>query len=119
MTAQLLLLRPMRQARVISEVLGGILLAPTAFERISGFTKHIIPSECLPYLSQVTNIGLVLFLFLVSLEIDTEIIKRNARLALPIALGGMDLPFGLGAALSVVSQIHRPVHKIDLFHALY
>ena len=39
--------------------------------------------------------------------------------ALPIALGGMALPFGLGAALSVVSQIYRPVDPIDLFHALY
>ena len=103
MTAQLLglLLRRMRHPKVISEALGGILLGPTAFGRISGFTKPIFPSESLPYLSLVTIIGLVLFLFLVGLEIDTGIIEGNARLGLPIALGGMILPLGLGAALSI------------------
>ena len=81
--------------------------------------KPVFPSESLLNLSLVANISLILFLFLVSLEIDTGIIEGNARLRLPIALGGMVLPFGLGAALSVVSQIYRPVHQIDLFHALY
>ena len=83
------------------------------------FTKHIFPSESLPYLSLVANIGLVLFLFIVGLEIDTGIIDGHARLALPIALGGTALSFGLGAALSVVSQIYRLEHQIHLFHALY
>ena len=92
----------MRQPEVISEVLGGILLGPTAFERVSCFTKPIFPSESLPYLSLVTNVGLVLFLFIVGLEIDTGIIEGNARLALPIALGGIVLPFGLCAAFSVL-----------------
>lgn len=45
--------------------------------------------------------GLCLFLFLVGLEIDAGVIKRNARLSVTVALAGMSLPFGLGAALSV------------------
>ena len=43
----------------------------------------------------------MLFLFIVGLEIETEVIKRNAKYSLPSALGGMTLPFGLGAALAV------------------
>lgn len=103
LTTQLLslLLRSMRQPRVIAEVLGGILLGPTALGRIPGFTKHIFPSDSLPFLSLVANIGLVLFLFLVGLEIDGKVIKRNARLSAAIAFGGMVLPFGLGSAFSM------------------
>ncbi len=102
-TAQILslALRKLRQPRVIAEVLGGILLGPTAFGRIPGFTEHIFPKQSIPYLSLVANIGLVLFLFLVGLEVEMAVIKKNARFSLPIALGGMVLPFGLGAALSV------------------
>lgn len=38
-----------RQPRVISEVIGGILLGPTAFGRIPGFTSHIFPpARCVP-----------------------------------------------------------------------
>ena len=106
----------MRQPKVIAEVLGGILLGafilwlyvsfanryagPTAFGRIPGFTEHIFPQESRPYLSLVANIGLCLFLFLVGLEIDAGLIKRNARLSATIALMGMVLPFGIGVGLS-------------------
>ncbi|KAK0501380.1 Sodium/hydrogen exchanger family-domain-containing protein [Armillaria luteobubalina] len=88
-------LRKMRQPKVIAEVLGGILLG-----RIPGFTEHIFPQDSRPYLSLVANIGLCLFLFLVGLEIDAGVIKRNARLSASVGLAGMVLPFGLGAALS-------------------
>ncbi|CDO69869.1 hypothetical protein BN946_scf184884.g28 [Trametes cinnabarina] len=103
LTTQLLslVLRKIRQPKVIAEVLGGILLGPTAFGRIPGFTKHIFPDDSRPYLSLVANIGLCLFLFLVGLEIDAAVIKKNARLSVTVALAGMCLPFGLGAALSV------------------
>lgn len=96
-----LALRKMRQPKVIAEVIGGILLGPTAFGRIPGFTQHVFPQESRPYLSLVANIGLCLFLFLVGLEIDSGVIKRNARLSVTVALAGMTIPFGLGAALAV------------------
>ncbi|KAG1814783.1 Sodium/hydrogen exchanger family-domain-containing protein [Suillus subaureus] len=103
MMAQLLSLGlgRMKQPKVIAEVLGGILLGPTAFGRIPGFTQHIFPSQSLPYLSLVANIGLCLFLFIVGLEIDASVIKRNARMSVIVSLAGMALPFGLGSALSI------------------
>ncbi|KAG6840786.1 hypothetical protein C0991_004326 [Blastosporella zonata] len=94
-------LRKIRQPKVIAEVLGGILLGPTAFGRIPGFKEHIFPTASIPYLSLTANIGLCLFLFLVGLEIDSSVIKKNARLSATVALAGMILPFGIGAGLSV------------------
>ncbi|KAL1950506.1 hypothetical protein VTO73DRAFT_5630 [Trametes versicolor] len=103
LTTQILALglRKIRQPKVIAEVIGGILLGPTAFGRVPGFTQHIFPQDSRPFLSLVANIGLCLFLFLVGLEIDAAIIKRNARLSVTVAMAGMCLPFGFGAALAV------------------
>ncbi|KAI0754775.1 Sodium/hydrogen exchanger family-domain-containing protein [Daedaleopsis nitida] len=103
LTTQLLslLLRKIRQPKVIAEVIGGILLGPTAFGGIPGFSDHVFPQDSRPFLSLVANIGLCLFLFLVGLEIDAAVIKRNARLSVSVAAAGMVLPFGLGAALAV------------------
>ncbi|KAH7927084.1 hypothetical protein BV22DRAFT_1193893 [Leucogyrophana mollusca] len=108
MMAQLLSLglRKMRQPKVIAEVLGGILLGPTAFGRIPGFTQHIFPQVSRPYLSLVANIGLCLFLFIIGLEIDASIIKRNARMSIIVSLAGIALPFALGSALSVPLYQH-------------
>lgn len=88
-------LSKLRQPRVISEVLGGIIrpswyasatqqaelsvaVGPTAFGRIPGFTEHIFPEPSLPFLSLVSELGLVLFLFLVGLEY-VILHSRNAR----------------------------------------
>ncbi|KAG2120239.1 Sodium/hydrogen exchanger family-domain-containing protein [Suillus clintonianus] len=103
MTVQLLSLglSKIRQPKVIAGVMGGILLGPTAMGRIPGFTQHIFPAQSLPHLSVVANIGLCLFFLIIGLEIDTSVIKRNARLSLSVALSAMALSFGLGAAISV------------------
>ena len=94
-------LQKIRQPRVIAEVIAGILLGPTAMGRVPGFTKHIFPPPSLPYLNLVSTLGLVLFLFLVGLEVDLRVIRRCAKESTAISLAGMVLPFGLGAAVSV------------------
>ncbi|EIW80642.1 hypothetical protein CONPUDRAFT_90770 [Coniophora puteana RWD-64-598 SS2] len=94
-------LKRIGQPKVIAEILGGILLGPTAFGRIPGFTSHIFPSQSIPYLTLVADIGLCLFLFIIGLEINGTILKRNGPKSAVISLSGMVLPFGLGAALSV------------------
>lgn len=48
----------------------------------------------------VANLGLVLFLFLVGLEVDVRFLLGNWKVALSVGLGGMALPFGLGCAIS-------------------
>lgn len=94
-------LQKIRQPRVIAEVIGGILLGPTAMGRIPGFTQHIFPPPSLPYLNLVSTLGLVLFLFLVGLEVDVRVVRRCAKPSIAISVAGMILPFGLGAAVSV------------------
>ncbi|KAG9315988.1 Sodium/hydrogen exchanger family-domain-containing protein [Chiua virens] len=102
MMAQLLglFLAKIKQPRVIAEIIGGILLGPTAFGRIPGFTNHIFPTNSIPYLSLTANIGLCLFLFIIGLEIDPGLIRRNARLAVTVSLTGVVFPFAIGCGMS-------------------
>ncbi|QIW97812.1 hypothetical protein AMS68_003330 [Peltaster fructicola] len=97
-----------RQPRVIAEVIGGILLGPSVFGRIPGFTNAIFPSSSIPNLSLVANLGLVLFLFLVGLEVDLRFVANNVVPALSVGAAGMALPFGLGCAIAwgLYNQFH-------------
>ncbi|KAK4986539.1 hypothetical protein LTR50_005223 [Elasticomyces elasticus] len=90
----------LRQPRVIAEVIGGVLLGPSVMGRIPGFTAAIFPSAAMPNLSLIANLGLVLFLFLVGLEVDLRYLASNWRIALSVGTLGMALPFGLGCAIS-------------------
>lgn len=68
--------------------------------RIPGFTNAIFPTASIPNFSLVANLGLVLFLFLVGLEVDLRFLISNWRVALSVGAAGMALPFGFGCALS-------------------
>jgi Kef-type K+ transport system membrane component KefB len=86
--------------RVIAEVIGGIVLGPSVMMRIPGFQDAIFPASSMPLLSLVANLGLILFLFLVALEVDMRLFMANWRVAFSVGLAGMLLPFGLGCAIA-------------------
>lgn len=54
----------------------------------------------MPTLTLAANLGLVLFLFLVGLEVDLRLLLSNWRVATSVGLAGMALPFGLGCAIA-------------------
>lgn len=70
--------------------------------RIPGFTRYVFPPDSQPYLNLIADIGLCLFFFLVGLQIEPSVVKKNIRVSVIIALAGMIIPFITGAGLSVL-----------------
>ncbi|KAJ2355304.1 K(+)/H(+) antiporter, partial [Coemansia sp. RSA 2618] len=93
-------LKRLYQPSVISEIIGGILLGPTALSRWKAFATNVFPKESLGNLNLVANFGLVLFLFMIGLELDPRMLKRNFSRGVSISIAGIALPFGLGVAVS-------------------
>lgn len=93
-------LRLIHQPRVIAEVIGGIILGPSVMMRIPGFKEAIFPDASLPVFNNVANLGLIIFLFLVALEVDIRLFTANWKIALSVGLAGMILPFGLGCGIA-------------------
>ncbi len=86
---------------MIAEVIGGVILGPTVMGRIPNFSNTIFPTASQSYLNLVATIGLIIFLFLVGLEVDLGVIKRDWKAAVGISAAGIILPFAAGVGLAV------------------
>ncbi|KAF9579401.1 K(+)/H(+) antiporter, partial [Lunasporangiospora selenospora] len=100
------LLQRIRQPKVVAEVLTGIILGPSIMGQIPGFNNAIFPPQSIPFLNLVSQLGLVLFLFLVGLELDPGLIIKRAQHAVRIASVGLIVPFAFSAGV-IVFLYHR------------
>lgn len=107
LTAQLMgeLARRLGQPTVVGELMAGVLLGPSL---LSGFIpalgEWIIPQTPVQgYLLEVISLLGALFLLLITgLEMDLGLIRRQARTAIGVSLGGVAFSFASGFALGMV-----------------
>ena len=104
------LARMLRQPAVIGEIIAGIVLGPSLLGLLPGHVDtHLFPSDVQPYLKILAQLGLVLFMFIVGLELDVALIRGRQGRAGTISLLSIVLPFSLGALLTLV--LH-PLHDV-------
>jgi len=97
-----ILLRYMGQPPVIGEVAGGIVLGPSVLGRLwPQAAEFVMPPSVGPYLEVLSQLGVILYMFLVGLELNLGMMRGRARTALLISQAGMVVPFALGAGLAL------------------
>lgn len=87
------------QPPVIGEVIVGILLGPSLIgaER----SALVLPPSVGPYLQVIAQLGVILYMFIVGLELNTSLLKHRAHATVAISHASILLPFVLGAALAI------------------
>ena len=94
------LFRKIGQPVVIGEILVGIALGPSLLGLLPGdLDTTLFPESIRPYLKVVASLGLVLFMFIVGMEVDLDVVRRSGRRAVAISLTSIALPFALGFML--------------------
>lgn len=96
------LIRYIKQPSVIAEVVTGIILGPSVFGYIPGWTSNIFPSSSIITFSVFANFGLIIFMFIVGAELDLNLVTAQWKHALTISVSAMITPFALGLASSWV-----------------
>jgi len=106
------------QPPVIGEVMAGILLGPSLLGRET--SAIILPPSIAPYLGVIAQLGVILYMFLVGLELNLSRLRGRAQATVTIAHTGIVVPFLLGAGLALwlyprYSQSGVPFTSFALF----
>jgi Kef-type K+ transport system membrane component KefB len=92
----------LRQPPVIGEVIAGILLGPSLLGHFAPeLSAYVFPAQILPVLGVLAQIGVILFMFFVGLELDVSLLRQRSRVAATICVASMTTAFALGVVLAL------------------
>jgi Kef-type K+ transport system membrane component KefB len=90
------------QPQVVGEMLAGIALGPSVLgAQAPKVAAVLFPAASLGFVNALSQIGLLVFMYLVGLELDTKIVRERGRAAVIISHASIVAPFLLGATLAI------------------
>lgn len=90
------------QAPVIGEIVAGIVLGPSLLGLLAPeVSKFLFPSDIIPLLGSLSQIGIILYMFIVGLKLDTRQLRSRTSTSIAVSHAGIVVPFLLGATLAL------------------
>ena len=89
------------QPTVIGEIIAGIALGPSLLGLFfPEFSAILFPDKSMGNLSLLSQIGLILFMFMVGMELDLKVLQKKVKDAVVVSNSGILIPFTLGLGLA-------------------
>jgi Kef-type K+ transport system membrane component KefB len=90
------------QPPVVGEVLAGLLLGPSLLGRVSpAALAFLLPPQVAPLLGVLAQVGVILFMFLIGVDLDPGVMRSRTQSTIAIAHASITVPFVLGALLAL------------------
>jgi Kef-type K+ transport system membrane component KefB len=115
------LLGRFRQPQVVGEMLAGILLGPSLLGAVApAVYQNLFPTGSLRFLNALSQIGLLLFMFLVGVELDLRFLRERGHAAILTSHASITAPLFLGSGLAIIlyprlSDSSVPFFRFALF----
>lgn len=109
------------QPSVIGEIVAGIVLGPSVVGAyFPEFSSFLFPASSLGNLGVMSQVGLILFMFVVGMELDLKVLRNKAHEAVVISHASIVFPFALGVLLAYfIYQQSAPDHVSFISYALF
>jgi Kef-type K+ transport system membrane component KefB len=91
-----------QQPPVIGEVVAGILLGPSFLGRLAPeVSTYLLPPAVAPCLGVIAQLGIILYMFIVGLELNVGLLRERAHATIAISHASIIAPFILGSLLAI------------------
>lgn len=96
------LFRRIGQPQVMGEMVAGILLGPSLLGWMApALSARLFPPASLGFLNSISQVGLLVFMFLVGLELNPRLLRGRGHTALVTSHASIVVPFFLGSLLAL------------------
>src|SRR6266498_1887027 len=109
------------QPLVIGEIIAGILLGPSVLGHFwPGVSQFVFQAASLPNLNFLSQLGLILFMFIIGLELDIHLLQHKAHTAVVVSHASIIIPFAMGVSLAYFLYVtFAPPHISFLAFGLF
>jgi Kef-type K+ transport system membrane component KefB len=109
------------QPLVIGEIIAGILLGPSVLGHFwPTVSNFIFRADSLPNLNFLSQLGLILFMFIIGLELDIHLLRNKAHTAVVVSHASIIIPFAMGVSLAYFLYVtFAPAHISFLAFGLF
>src|SRR5271168_952329 len=99
--------RTVGQPPVVGEIIAGIVLGPSLLGRLApGAEGYLFPATVGPFLNIIAQVGVILYMFLVGLELDPSLLRNRGHSTVAISHASIIAPFLLGATIALYLYPH-------------
>src|SRR5437868_871928 len=82
------------QPQVVAEMIAGVLMGPSLFGLLlPSVQAQVFPKASMGIIYAVSQVGLVLYMFLIGVEFNVDLIRKRLRSAASVSLAGILTPF--------------------------
>src|SRR5947209_1209073 len=97
-----LIAKKVGQPQVVGEMIAGVVMGPSLLGLLRpGLQAQIFTKASITITYAVAKIGLVLYMFLIGVEFDVDLIRNRLRSAASVSAAGILTPFALGSVLAL------------------
>lgn len=98
-----ILARKIGQPQVIGEMIAGVLIGPSLFGALwPDLQAQLFPQQSVSVIYAVSQLGLVLYMFLIGADFNVALIRQRLRSATMISVSGIITPFIMGSVLALM-----------------
>jgi Kef-type K+ transport system membrane component KefB len=97
-----LIVKRVGQPQVVGEMIAGVVMGPSLFGWLLPEVQgQLFPKASISIIYAASQVGLVLYMFLIGVEFQVDLIRQRLRSAAAVSLAGIFTPFALGSVLAV------------------
>ncbi|ESW18828.1 hypothetical protein PHAVU_006G073800 [Phaseolus vulgaris] len=109
------LLKPLRQPFIVSQILGGIIVGPSLLGRSIWYRRHMTSDTAQFLMNNLGVMGFMFFLFIYGVKADPGILRKIGKLHISTALVGILMPMGsvCVVAISMRKNMDQDLAKVS------